>query len=1033
MPSIYDDEVRDSEKRATGEAPSSTGDRFGLSSYNPQQDADKAESTEGGRHIRGADQGLINQLRQKEALPGGAPGVPNLANPGFSLGGVGGAALKILARSLLGSNKRKAATLGASSSLMAVLGLMWIFNFSAGPLTFLQIGKLLDHHFAIGSHQDDKVVGKMLFEQIFKPPEDVKNPIGDNRLSYLGYLMKNRTLNQLKARGITPRLKSDGFSFDGFEIDPTNAKSPYYDDILSKGSYDDFRTIDALSKAIDPDGKLKLKITASDGKIFVQGNETLFSNTGIKAMSDVLSSGDHPVLDPVWDFIRVRNLSRWNIAGNFHWLSKLNAKVTSAKDAWMKENIYDPIKKGLGGNTSDGLEVQTTDSNGKPVDGPIEGEGAISEASAKGFLSDPKGFADVAGGVAVAAALICLLKTINEAVGIIRWAQVIRPMMTMSAVPMSISSQMQAGQDIDNTEVSDVANNTLNSYDKNGNVTSTWYDAASIRATAGDSGGTDMNQGVKDMLSNSDIPWLDWTKSGAVQTLCSAPAQIALVGISLALMLVPGVDIVNAAIGAVAGSVILGGGSYLLQQFLPSLLAGDGINVQASGAEWGNDIDYGARYQANQNMLAKGGTAVSAQDESQLTAEANTLDRQQFHNESLFARIFDPTDYRSVVGNMMDNFGVYNMQGLVAKVGNIPNILGTLFSLPASLVSASAHAASPYKYPFPMVGFTDDEIDSSISNQPFENADAVSTILDNEESSGDHTYIDKALNCFGVAITKGDHGWQAVPTTAAGTDNQDHTFGPDPYDDANYGKYNCGDKGDTDWLRIRIWILDLSDMEGYSCSLGDVTSCENSGFSTASSNGAQGGNIKFFSQNDPRWADKVMWNGSTIGSEGCVLAAESMAISTLTGKDVTPVDINALVSPDHSLIADPYEHYGLHSNGGFNLPATSENLQKVVDAVKSGAIVVIYADYDSMQPFWGTSGHAEVIRGISQDGKSLFVYDPWEVPDSSNPYVPDPKYPNDPDQHSAKAWPIDNFLSSNIKLTSSDPSKAGMEFAIVTR
>lgn len=1016
--SIYDPEdIKDREGRAASGAPSSTG--------HAQHDSDTdGDNAKGGGHASDEGQGLARQLQQQEKQSASA-GMAGIAGGlgSIPLSGGMGSALKTLGKFLWKNNRRKAATVGAGSSAMVVLGLIWVVNFSAGPLAFIHIGEILDKNFVPERGQTEKRVNKLFFQMLFKPPEDVQNPIGDNRLSFLGYLMKNRTLNQLKAKGITPQLKSDGFSFDGFTIDPKNGDSPFYEKYFSKGSYDDFRVLDSIKSELDPAGKLKLKVTASEGKVFVQGNETWFSNSGIKAMSDVLTTGDHPVFDPVWDYIRVRNLSRWNIAGNFHWLSKLDAKVTASKDAFLQKYLYDPIKKGLNGNSADGVDVQTTDSNGNPVETPLEGgEGPLTEVAAKSFLTDPKSFASVAGGIAAAAAIICTLKVINEAVGLIRWAQVDRPMMTQASIPLSIHSQIQSGQDLDNNELNDVATSTFNTYDKNGNVKDTWYDGMALRATAGGSGGIDMAQGLKDIIRQNDVPWLDWTTSDAVKTLCSGPVTILLTGIGIGLMFVPGVNVINAAIGA----AVFTGLSVGAATFLPRLIAGQGINPKATGAEWANNIAYGSRMLANQHAVAQGGVALTTSQENQLFAEANARDREQFHSETLADRLFNANDYRSIVGNMIDNAGVYNTQDLFAKVGSIPNIIGSLFSLPASIFSATVHAASPYQYPFPMIGFSDADVDSSIVSQPFDNADKVNTILDNEESSGDHTYIDKALNCFGVAITKGDHGWQAVPTTASGTDGQDHTFGPDPYDASHYNQGDCISEGDTNWLRVRMWIFDLSNMEGYACSQGDEASCENSGFNTASNTGLSGDGVKFVSQNDPQWANTKIWaldekgNPTTMSQEGCVLAVESMVITTLTGNFVSPVVLNDKYGGDN----DPYNNYGLKATGMWVpntkatqaiTPATQESMQKVISTLKSGGLVAVYAKNDGTQPFWSTPGHEELIRGITADGK-LLVYDPWDMPDSTNHFIPDASYPNDPGKHSMNAYPQSNFIQPGVSF-----------------
>lgn len=193
---------------------------------------------------------------------------------------------------------------------------------------------------------------------------------------------------------------------------------------------------------------------------------------------------------------------------------------------------------------------------------------------------------------------------------------------------------------------------------------------------------------------------------------------------------------------------------------------------------------------------------------------------------------------------------------------------------------------------------------------------------------------------------------------------------------------------------------------------------------TSSNAGSTGGGtpvsgVVFSSQNDPRWAGTMAWCG-TQSSCGCVLNVEAMVVSTFTGKVVTPVELNSKYGSDN----DPYNFYGLkstrmwrHGNRGlmYNMPTSQANLQQVITAVKGGALVPVYGIYVGAQPFWGTDGHAELIYGIDPNNPSNFlVYDPWDMPDPSNPTQPDPKSPNDRHKHSLVSWPMTNFLAPGI-------------------
>ena len=134
--------------------------------------------------------------------------------------------------------------------------------------------------------------------------------------------------------------------------------------------------------------------------------------------------------------------------------------------------------------------------------------------------------------------------------------------------------------------------------------------------------------------------------------------------------------------------------------------------------------------------------------------------------------------------------------------------------------------------------------------------------------------------------------------------------------------------------------------------------------------------VVYFNQLDARWANEMYGITDTIGVAGCGPTALAIAISTLKGETVTPLEV-ANWSADNgyvcegsgsyiSLIPNAAEHYGL----------TVEKLGKssateIKQHLNDGKLIIALMG----RGHFTSSGHFIVLRGISEDGKIL-VADP---------------------------------------------------------
>lgn len=821
-----------------------TGTPLDLPHYQPDQETKYDTDLAG---TRSTNEALLKRIKQEEA--GGKPeagsgsatqpelralGATNdrFARPykgndsATSLSGRLTEDFKRAKQTLWGSRKRKIATTSGILGTGGVTTAVILLSLASGPLEFVHIAQLLTHfHFGHISAASDIRLGKMIYQ--IATTGDTTIDYGDTRLGtfFNTPKAKNAILKDLADKGIKPEFGKLS-TFKGFTIDTTNPNSKYAG--MDRETALQAAQADLGDKVSISDGVRPGTSDVWDGKIHVTSG-FFNDSTAIQGMVGLEGRSSFST------WMRARTLTRYTLASNFHPLrkldAKLNEKILDLLSDWIaKRNAS--LEDGIQGGDMDttGAKEETTDENGKPVIKDVPGgtSGPVAEEQLKTTLSGLKGAAGIAGGIAFVAGLICMLQTLYQHIGDLQYIQVIVPMTRMAMDAISVGNQIMSGQDVDMNEVAYLSKqfNTVDA--KTHQVSSVWSDAAPIRAASGSSGGIDVNQGLKDAFLGPPS-WLAWTASDPVNTLCSAAGQIIAGGVSIVVGIFSG-EIISTIVGTIGSAFF----APKIIDWLSAFLAGQAVNILATGAEWGNDIDYGARLGANAEALQYGGVQLTNQQVAELDAQQRVQDMADFHSHSLAYQLFAADDYRSILGTTIDQLNITGPQSLVAKVADIPSIINSLFRLPLAIFTANVRAASvPYQYPFPEFGFSDEDMNNPLVQDPAANAKAVSQLLDNNNKNGEPDYIQKALSCFGVAVTNGSEGWDAVPTTATATYNTktvNRTYGVNAYDPSQYSSTDCLDSGDSHWLQIRFWIFDTGVMEGYACFLGDDTSCTNDGF-----------------------------------------------------------------------------------------------------------------------------------------------------------------------------------------------------------
>lgn len=143
----------------------------------------------------------------------------------------------------------------------------------------------------------------------------------------------------------------------------------------------------------------------------------------------------------------------------------------------------------------------------------------------------------------------------------------------------------------------------------------------------------------------------------------------------------------------------------------------------------------------------------------------------------------------------------------------------------------------------------------------------------------------------------------------------------------------------------------------------------------------------YYSQNDPRWASKKFVqsdgtdDGATIGNTGCAPTTMAMAVSDITGSEVSPVTMAKLAQEsgdrddtgvNWNFVNDAASRYNIESNQVYS-PSSSS----IRTAVSRGEPVVLLGQSrtGSSNPVYTDSGHYVVANGFDTRG-NVRINDP---------------------------------------------------------
>jgi hypothetical protein len=757
--------------------------------------------------------------------------------------GVTGAATSLAGTAknfFLGSRRRKQASAIGGGLTATIVGGFIAFTFVSGPFEFIHIAQLMEQmHFApLQDESNDRLFKEMRYVHYQKNGEAYKTNLG-----YIGNKLADKFDADLKAQGLESTY-TDVFGLkDGYVIDRDNQQF--------KGMTDE--EIEAhLNDKYSGDGKLQFStITDADGNehLFMKQPSGFFLSRRITRVT--LQDAD---LGRTTSAIGARIMGTRD-GVTWHPLKKLDTKIYSTLESkyaeWQKEraqNEGEGITENLKaqddpqdqpGETDEqkakaAADAASTSTEGTEIGDQGDEVSKKAQSGASDSQSSLSSFTDrvsvkITAGAAAGAGVLCMARGIVEKTPDIKQAQVALPLVRIGMRTVSEGNQIPSGQDVDADQISQDSKQLYDATTK-----TDWSAAQSIQAGTGHP-----NKGVAPDSTlktiGSGTPF-DFLVSGSplaslLNPVCSTAGQVA-----------------QNVIGFLGGPVSFIGGTVVSSVVAPPVmdkiahyLAGQAVDyLGAKGAQFGSYVDYGTRLAANDQAISAGGRALSTPEEGTLAEATNGEAESQFDQHNIAYRLFNTSDRMSLISSVMDNQTnsvANNVSNVALAATTATRSLASTFS---SIFSGIAHATpQPWDYGFPMMAFSDNEMDNASTSNPYANGDAVANLLDNNGKNGEPDYISLADKCFGDTLQQ-----ISVPDPSGSGSDQvwDAQFGTDPVNiySADYKSIesSCNSTTDQDWLKIRFFIFDTQNMKAADCYNGDDQMCSEMGFNNGVSGGA---------------------------------------------------------------------------------------------------------------------------------------------------------------------------------------------------
>lgn len=698
--------------------------------------------------------GLVNELAHQA---GKIPSGSGNNVPGKIVGAIGGKG-----RWLVGGG------LGGAIATFA------IFSILQGPFQLIHLGQILSKF----SRGTDSSISTRLKKHFIHYRGGLTTDVGQTRVGYAGNRVYKRVEAQLKNIGVE------------FQRDPKTGRPLSQSiDISKHPKYQGMSRTEAI-RAIAEDHKIPGSAVENAGGHKFSINWRDYSDRSVRQMT--FTSLEHIEDGKILNGMNKRVMSKYfNLPSLFHPLRKITSGI---------ENKLSIRSARLARETS-----RQETKRAKLKTKYEEAKTSINEAVSP--------YRKAVNATLFVAAGLCVVKSISKAIPLVNYANVVVPAMIASTDKQALGSQTQYNDVPSLNQIGDI---TESLKDENGKTV--WEGKVlNAMATEGPGQGEDIEDGYKQAFS------INTTSSAVVSTVngigdnrvsgavCS-PLGFAVQGIAgLVLLAVgPGGWAAKSSQAAVS-TVAISAAIHFIEKGAIDHLTQDPVKY-FSGPQGGNLLAYGARASSNLNAISMGGVELSKADSLAINKELNEQDLSDFQEKSFFTRTFDPNDYRSLTAKAMrmpSKNPINNISDLAVSILNPLKLVSNLFSVWTPKVKATEQ---PYDWGFPEYGIPRQILNNTKYEDPYDNANTVAPLFEK------HQYIDRAKNCFGVDISRGPEGWDAVKTEEI-----------NPVDD-NYINAKCNDFSDENWARTTIFVFDSSISTLTDCYAGNGQACSSIGF-----------------------------------------------------------------------------------------------------------------------------------------------------------------------------------------------------------
>lgn len=691
---------------------------------------------------------------------------------------------------------RKQATAGGGAAGLIIGGSVGFMVFMSGPLQFLQFAQILQRfHFGSSERFGNSRTAKLFRWATSRDPraQDFNLSRGGNKLAV-------HYENKLRAQGLDIEYNGKVGRMSAINVDPETPAGKKF------------------LQAIEAEHGVPLRPNPGDTKIHIaiaEDSSEIVSARGRRKITKGLTTASdmEGISKAMADRVLIKRSGvNWhplqNIARSVDERTNLKFKEWGDK---VKERWAEGIEKGsadvsVKASRQDDPDNPPTDAEkqgASQVDGEVDDivdtakDPNVSATEKSTLIKSKMGKGAV--GAAAAIALLCGLDKIGEAAGELQESNVVQPLIRLATTGViSPASQIMSGQGISMDELGVLSESFYNK----DNETS-WMSAESIQYNLGKP-----DTGIK--IPDSAKPGKDRPAFfEVIHTIVSVPVLKQTCSAMNTTVGMVAMTVANLAVSVTGvGTLVLQVGSEVVTQVVSNAfmddvvkwIAGEAIDVsKISGGEFGAMADTGAFLADNNSSMALGGRALTDSERVALINENQADIRNNNRQKNYYARLFDLKSPDSLSSKtLLQNNSLHNPQATIASLVKSPFMfVSNVGSIVAGMNPKAFAQTTPYNYGVDKIGFSVEDRDNTLVENPFENEEKVKPML--EELNKKYGEV-----CFGSTVdpTSGKFNYTQAPSYKKLLEN----------------KAVCGSENkDPNFLRYRMYLADTATMNTMLC------------------------------------------------------------------------------------------------------------------------------------------------------------------------------------------------------------------------